>query len=84
MLGMEALAEADRRAVERARRLERYLTQPFHVVAGHTGIPGAAVPLATTLADCEAILRGDYDALPEERCYMRGGLGEPAGQGSQP
>ena len=84
MLGLEALAEADRRAVDRARRLERYLTQPFHVVAVHTGIPGAAVPLDTTLTDCEAILRGDYDAVPEERCYMRGGLSDPRAPGLRP
>ena len=74
MLGMEALSETDRRMVQRARRLERYLTQPFFVVAEHTGIPGTSVPLATTLADCEAFMRGDYDHLSEERCYMRGAM----------
>ena len=76
MLGLEALAETDRRIVHRARRLERYLTQPFHVVAEHTGIPGATVPLDTTLSDCEAVMRGDYDDQPEDRCYMRGGLSD--------
>ena len=76
MLGLEALSEADRRIVHRARRLERYLTQPFFVVADHTGIPGISVPLETTLADCEAFVRGDYDDLPEDRCYLRGGLEE--------
>lgn len=74
MLGLEALSKADRRIVGQARRLERYLTQPFFVVADHTGIPGASVPLEVTLADCEAFLRGDYDDLPEERCYMRGSM----------
>ena len=53
MLGLEALSEADRRTVLRARLLERYLTQPFFVVAEHTGIAGASVPLETTLGDCE-------------------------------
>jgi F-type H+-transporting ATPase subunit beta len=76
MLGLEALSETDRLVVHRARRLERYLTQPFFVVAGHTGIAGASVPLDVTLADCEAFLRGDYDDLPEDRCYMRAGMGE--------
>ena len=52
--------------MHRARRLERYLSQPFFVVAEHTGIAGVSVPLASTLGDCEALLRGDYDALPEE------------------
>jgi len=47
--------ETDRRVVHRARRLERYLTQPFFVVAGHTGIAGASVPLDVTLTDCEAL-----------------------------
>ncbi|MCG3168894.1 MAG: ATP synthase subunit beta [Pseudomonadales bacterium] len=74
MLGLEALSEADRRVVNRARRIERYLTQPFFVVAEHTGIAGASVPLETTIADCEALLRGDFDARPEEACYMQGGL----------
>jgi len=72
MLGVEELSESDRQIVMRARRLQRYLTQPFHVVAAHTGIAGVAVPLEAVLDDCEALLRGDYDELPEERCYMRG------------
>ena len=75
MLGLEALSEADRKTVLRARLLERYLTQPFFVVSEHTGIAGVSVPLDTTLTDCEAFLRGDYDDLPEERCYMRGSMG---------
>ena len=79
MLGLEALSEADRRVVHRARRLERYLSQPFFVVAEHTGIAGASVPLETTLGDCEALLRGDYDALPEDACYMRGGMARAGG-----
>jgi F-type H+-transporting ATPase subunit beta len=74
MLGLEALSGADRRVVLRARRLERYLTQPFSVVADLTGIAGVSVPLATALADCERFLDGAYDELPEEGCYMRGGM----------
>jgi len=74
MLGFEALSEADRHIVHRARRLERFLSQPFYVVADHTGIAGTSVPLETVLSDCEALLRGDYDALPEEACYMRGSM----------
>ncbi|TAK88593.1 MAG: F0F1 ATP synthase subunit beta [Betaproteobacteria bacterium] len=76
MLGIEELSEQDRRVVHRARRLQRYLTQPFYVVAEHTGVPGAAVPLSQTLADCEAIMQGAHDAAPEERFYMRGPLSE--------
>jgi len=74
MLGMEALSEDDRQVVQRARRLQRYLSQPFHVVAEHTGMPGVSVPLEQTLADCEAFLAGEHDAMPEEKCYMRGAM----------
>jgi len=74
MLGIEELSEADRRIVLRARKLQRYLTQPFHALAAHTGIAGVSVPLRQTLADCEAFVRGDYDELPEDRCYMRGAI----------
>ncbi|TAJ79319.1 MAG: F0F1 ATP synthase subunit beta [Gallionellaceae bacterium] len=74
MLGLEALSEKDQRIVLRARKLQRYLTQPFHVVTAHTGIKGVSVTLAQTLADCEAFMRGDYDAISEEQCYMRGAM----------
>lgn len=74
MLGIEELSQEDRRIVERARRLQRYLTQPFSVVADHTGIPGVRVPLAQTIADCEAIIDGKYDHLSEADCYMRGAM----------
>jgi len=74
MLGIEALSADDRRMVLRARRLQRYLSQPFHVVAEHTGIEGVSVPLDRTLADCEDFLAGEYDGVPEEKCYMRGAM----------
>lgn len=74
MLGIEELSAKDRRMVRRARRLQRYLSQPFHTVAEHTGISGATVPLARTLADCEALMRGDHDGVSEEDCYMRGAM----------
>jgi len=74
MLGIEELSETDRHIVVRARKLQRYLTQPFHVTAQLTGIQGASVPLADTLLDCEAFLRGEYDEVPEDRCYMRGSM----------
>jgi len=74
MLGIEELSEADRQVVQRARRLQRYLTQPFHAMTTQNAIRGVSVPLAQTLADCEAILRGEYDDRPEEWFYMRGAL----------
>ncbi len=78
MLGMEALSKMDRQIANRARRLQRYLTQPFHVVSSHTGIAGASVPLETTLSDCEAFLNGEYDDRDEADFYMQGGLTETA------
>ena len=76
MLGIEELSETDRRIVLRARKLQRYLTQPFHVTAELTGLAGVAVPLTHTLSDCEAFLCGSYDHVPEDRCYMRGAIME--------
>ncbi|WP_425434257.1 F0F1 ATP synthase subunit beta [Marinobacter zhejiangensis] len=75
MLGMEELSDADHNTVIRARKLQRYLTQPFWTTASHTGITGTSVPLADTLRDCECFLSGKYDHLSEEDCYMRGSLG---------
>jgi len=72
MLGLEELSPDDRRIVLRARKLQRYLTQPFYVVAEHTRISGVSVPLDETLRDCEAFVAGEYDRLTEEQCYMRG------------
>lgn len=76
MLGIEELSEDDRLVVQRARRLQRYLTQPFHAMTAQNADRGVTVPLAQTLTDCEAFLRGDYDDLSEERCYMRGAMSD--------
>ena len=74
MLGIEELSKSDRQIVERARRLERYFTQPFHSMTSQNAENGVSVPLSQTLSDCEAILRGDYDDLSEESFYMRGSM----------
>lgn len=76
MLGIGELSSRDRKIVMRARKLQRYLTQPFWATAGHTGLEGVAVPLEQTLRDCEGFLKGRYDEWPEERCYMRGAMEE--------
>jgi F-type H+-transporting ATPase subunit beta len=78
MLGMEELSPVDRKIVKRARKLQRFLAQPFRSTASHTGIPGVSVPLKQTLDDCEAFLLGRYDETPEDKCYMRGSMSETA------
>ena len=72
MLGIEELSEADRRIVMRARKLQRYLTQPFWVTTRQTGLVGVSVPLATMLEDCDGFLSGKFDETPEDKCYMVG------------
>ena len=82
LLGVEELSREDRLLVRRARRLLRFLTQPFVVTGGFTGLAGRSVPLAQTVADCRAILDGECDDLAEEALYMIGSLDEaraPAG-----
>lgn len=74
ILGMDELSEADRLAVNRARRLQRFLTQPFFVSEPFTGMPGRYVPLEETLRGFREILEGRYDALPEQAFYMTGGI----------
>ncbi|AOS97962.1 ATP synthase subunit beta [Microbulbifer aggregans] len=78
MLGIEELSEQDRKTVLRARKLQRYLTQPFNVVTSQTGIPGISVSLDDTIKDCEAFLRGELDELTEEQCYMQGSISNTA------
>jgi F-type H+-transporting ATPase subunit beta len=74
MLGIEELSASDRLIVRRARRLERFLTQPFFLTEEFTGRKGKHVPLDTTLGGCERILSGAMDEFPEEAFFMVGGL----------
>lgn len=76
MLGIEELSEQDRQAVYQARRLERFLTQPFFTTRQFTGLDGRAVSLADALDGCEAILNGKYSDWPEKALYMIGGIDE--------
>jgi F-type H+-transporting ATPase subunit beta len=76
LLGVEELGAADRLIVARARKLLRFLTQPFAVTEAFTGVPGRTVPLADTLAGCRAILDGEADAWPERSLYMLGNFDE--------
>ncbi len=74
LLGVEELGVDDRRIVNRARRLQRFLTQPFAVTEAFTGMPGHSVALADTLAGCRAILDGECDDWQERSLYMTGTL----------
>ena len=76
LLGIEELSAEDRTTVGRARRLMRFLTQPFQVTEAFTGQPGRSVPLEGTLAGCRAILDGAGDSMPESAFYMVGGFDE--------
>ncbi|MEA3308137.1 MAG: F0F1 ATP synthase subunit beta, partial [Chloroflexota bacterium] len=76
ILGMDELSEVDRRAVNRARRLQRFLTQPFFAAERFIGLPGRFVPLEETLRGAREILAGQHDELPEQAFYMVGGIDE--------
>jgi len=76
ILGMDELSEEDKQSVTRARKIERFLSQPFHVAEVFTGAPGKYVSLKDTLAGFTGLLNGDYDDLPEQAFYMVGGIEE--------
>ena len=76
ILGMDELSDDDKQAVGRARKIQRFLSQPFFVAEVFTGAPGKYVSLKDTLAAFKAILAGDHDALPEQAFYMVGGIEE--------
>jgi F-type H+-transporting ATPase subunit beta len=76
MLGLEQLSPADRSTVARARRLERFLTQPFFTTEQFTGLKGKLVGLKDALDGCERILRDEFKEYPESALYMIGGIGE--------
>lgn len=76
LLGMDELGAADRQSVERARRLQRFLTQPFAVTEAFTGMKGRTVAVADTIAGCKAILAGECDDWQENSLYMIGTLDE--------
>ena len=72
ILGMDELSEEDKLVVTRARKLQRFLSQPFHVAEVFTGSPGVFVPVADTIRSFKAIVAGEYDHLPEAAFYMVG------------
>jgi F-type H+-transporting ATPase subunit beta len=76
MLGIEELSHKDRDTVNQARRLERFLTQPFFTTGQFTARKGRRVPLDKTIEGCEAILAGEFSDISEQRLYMIGGIDE--------
>ncbi|MCB5424832.1 F0F1 ATP synthase subunit beta [Altererythrobacter sp. CC-YST694] len=76
ILGMDELSEEDKLIVARARKIQRFLSQPFHVAEVFTGIPGKFVQLEDTIKSFKAVVDGEYDHLPEAAFYMVGGIDE--------
>jgi F-type H+-transporting ATPase subunit beta len=76
ILGMDELSEEDKLVVARARKIQRFLSQPFHVAEVFTGFPGVFVPVADTIRSFKAICAGEYDHLPEAAFYMVGTIEE--------
>ena len=78
ILGMDELSEEDKQIVSRARKIQRFLSQPFFVAETFTGSPGKFVSLKDTIRAFQGIVNGDYDELPEQAFYMVGGIEEVA------
>lgn len=76
ILGMEELSEDDKLTVSRARKVQRFLSQPFHVAEQFTGAPGCYVPVKDTIAGFKGLINGEYDHMPEQAFYMVGNINE--------
>jgi F-type H+-transporting ATPase subunit beta len=74
ILGMDELSEEDKLTVARARKIQKFLSQPFHVAEVFTGFPGKFVQVEDTVASFKAVVEGEYDHLPEAAFYMVGGI----------
>ena len=83
ILGMDELSEEDKLVVARARKIQRFLSQPFHVAEVFTGSPGKLVGLEDTISGFEGILKGDYDHLPEAAFYLVGTIEEAVEKGKK-
>ena len=83
ILGMDELSEEDKLTVARARKIERFLSQPFHVAEVFTGSPGKLVSLEDTIKGFKGIVNGEYDHLPEAAFYMVGTIEEAIEKGAK-
>ena len=76
ILGMDELSDEDKATVARARKIQKFLSQPFHVAEAFTGTPGVYVDLKDTIRSFKEIIDGKHDALPEQAFYMAGSIDE--------
>jgi F-type H+-transporting ATPase subunit beta len=83
ILGVDELSEEDKVIVGRARKIQRFLSQPFFVAEQFTGIPGKFVPVEETIQSFKALTEGEYDHLPEQAFFMVGGIEEAEGQAKE-
>jgi len=83
ILGVDELSEEDKVIVARARKIQRFLSQPFFVAEQFTGIPGKYTPVEETIQSFKAICAGDYDNLPEQAFFMVGGIEEAEAQAKE-
>ena len=83
ILGMDELSEEDKLTVARARKIERFLSQPFHVAEVFTGSPGVFVDLADTIRGFKGLCEGKYDHLPEAAFYMVGTIDQAVEKGKK-
>jgi F-type H+-transporting ATPase subunit beta len=83
ILGMDELSEEDKLTVARARKIERFLSQPFHVAEVFTGSPGVFVDLADTIRGFQGLVEGKYDHLPEAAFYMVGTIDQAVEKGKK-
>jgi F-type H+-transporting ATPase subunit beta len=83
ILGIDELSEEDKVIVARARKIQRFLSQPFFVAEQFTGIPGKYVPVAETIASFRGLAEGEYDHLPEQAFFLVGGIEEAVAQGEK-
>ena len=83
ILGMDELSDEDKLVVSRARKVQRFLSQPFHVAEVFTGSPGKYVPLKDTIRGFKMIVDGECDHVPEQAFYMVGGIEEALEKGKK-
>ena len=76
ILGIDELSEEDKLTVARARKVQKFLSQPFHVAETFTGMPGRYVKIADTVRSFKEIIEGKYDDIPEQAFYMKGAIEE--------